>query len=118
MKKILIVNLLILVFLAISSGITKIILMEQDVAFFGKYGFTNPILIAYGAIQLIGGIMLIIQKTRFVGAIIVSITFLISAVVLIMDRNLSVTIFTFIAMLLLGVVMAQCLKEKNTDSTL
>ena len=46
-------------------------LMPQDVEFFGKYGFTNPILIAYGAAQVIGGILLIIQKARFVGAVIV-----------------------------------------------
>jgi len=42
------VILFILVFLAISSGITKIMLMQQDLEFFGNYGFTNPILITYG----------------------------------------------------------------------
>ena len=54
--------LVILVLLAISSGITKIFLMPQDVEFFGKYGFTNPILIVYGAVQIIGGVLLILKK--------------------------------------------------------
>jgi hypothetical protein len=38
----------ILTLLAVSSGITKILLMPQDVNFFGKFGFSDPILIAFG----------------------------------------------------------------------
>ena len=109
-------NLAILVFLAVSSGVTKIILMPQDVEFFGLYGFTNPVLIAYGAIQLVGGILLFIAKTRFIAAVIVAITFLISAVVLIMAGKFLVTFFTFVAMLMLGVVMKQSLRKENLES--
>lgn len=109
-------NLAILVFLAVSSGVTKIILMPQDVEFFGLYGFTNPVLIAYGAIQLVGGILLFIAKTRFIAAVIVAITFLISAVVLIMAGKFLVAFFTFVAMLMLGVVMKQSLRKENLES--
>ena len=76
------VILAILVFLAVSSGLTKVLLIQQDVDFFGQYGFTNPILIAYGVVQVVGGILLLLPKTRVFGAGIVAITFLISAVVL------------------------------------
>ncbi len=113
MKMFLKVILTILVFLAISAGFTKIILMPRDVKFFGAYGFTNPMLIAYGAAQFIGGILLIFQKTRFFGAIIVAITFLISAVVLVMAGNILFTIITVIAILMLGVIMRQCLKNER-----
>ena len=92
------VILAILVFLAVSAGVTKIILIPQDVELFGNYGFTNPILISYGAVQVIG-------------ALIVAITFLISAVVLIMAKNIPVTIITFVAVLMLGVIMKQSLKR-------
>ena len=109
-------NLVILVILATSSGVTKIILMQQDVDFFGQYGFTNPILIAYGATQLTGGALLIAPMTRLAGAIIVAITFLISAVVLIMAGNIPVTIFTLIALLMLGVVMKQSHGKKASAS--
>ena len=90
-----------------SSGITKIQLMQQDVNFFGKYGFSNPILIAYGLVQLIGGLLLVFTITRFVGATIVAITFLISLVMLLMEGNIPVSIATVIATLLLGVIMKQ-----------
>jgi hypothetical protein len=104
----------VLVFLAVSSGITKIALMQQDVDFFGKYGFTNPILIAFGAVQLTGGVLLPFRKTRIVGAAIVATTFLISLVVLLMEGNILVSIATIVATLLLGVVMK--LSWKTTPS--
>lgn len=112
MSTLLKVNLIVLVVLAVSSGVTKIILMPQDVEFFGKYGFTNPILIVYGAAQLVGGVMMIIRKTRFVGAVVVALTFLISAVVLILEGNIPFTLFTLVALLMLGVVMKQSAKNE------
>lgn len=99
--------LVLLMFLAISSGVTKMALMQQDVDFFGKYGFSNPILIAFGATQLIGGLLLPFKRTRFSGAAIVAMTFLISLVVLLMEGNIPVSIATIVATLLLGMVMKQ-----------
>jgi hypothetical protein len=107
MKAVSTIILAILILLAVSSGITKILLMQQDVNFFGKYGFSNPILIAYGLVQLIGGLLLVFTITRFVGATIVAITFLISLVMLLMEGNILVSIATVIATLLLGVIMKQ-----------
>ena len=102
MKYIPTVILYILVFLAVSSGITKIMLMPQDVDFFGQYGFTNPLLMLFGAIQLASGVMLIFQKTRIAGAAIVAVTFAISAVVLILAGSVPATIATLVALALLG----------------
>lgn len=97
----------ILVLLAVSSGITKIMLMQQDVDFFGKYGFSDPVLIVFGLVQLIGGVLMVFFKTRFVGAAIVAITFLVSLALLVLDGNMAVSIITLVAILLLGVVMKQ-----------
>lgn len=91
-----------LVFLAVSSGITKVMLMPQDVDFFGKYGFTNPLLIMFGAIQVVCGLMMIFIKTRIVGAAVVAVTFAISAVVLVLAGSVPATIATLVALALLG----------------
>ena len=107
MKVIIKIILALLVLLAGSSGLTKIMLMQQDVEFFGKYGFSNPILMSFGAFQLLGGILLILPKTRILGAIIVAITFLISAVVLYKDGNFPVVIVTLICVGLLGLIAAK-----------
>lgn len=108
--------LVLLVFLAISSGVTKITLMQQDVEFFGKYGFSNPILIAFGATQLIGGVLLPFKKARFAGAAIVAITFLVSLVLLLLEGNIPVSIVTIVAMLLLGMVMKRSWNAVASES--
>ena len=108
--------LVILTFLAISAGITKVMLMQRDVDFFGRYGFSDLILVVYGTAQLIGGVLIPFNKTRFVGAAIVAITFLVSLVVLLMDGNIPVSIVTIIMMLLLGVVMKQSWKTAPPES--
>ena len=107
MKAISIIILVILVFLAVSSGITKILLMEQDVNFFGKYGFSDSMLIAFGFTQLLGGVLMVIAKTRFAGAAIVAVTFLVSLAMLMLEGNVPVSIVTGIALLFLGMVMEQ-----------
>ena len=105
MKVALIVIVILLALLAVLSGVTKIALMQQDVEFFGRYGFSEPILVAFGATQLTGGIMLPFTKTRFVGAAIVATTFLVSLLLLLLDGNIPVSIVTVVAILLLGFVM-------------
>ena len=105
MKAVSIGILAILTLLAVSSGITKILLMPQDVHFFGKYGFSDPLLIAYGSVQLLGGSLLVFTKTRFAGAAIVAVTFLVSLALLLMEGNVPVSIVTAVATLLLVIVM-------------
>lgn len=108
--------LVILTFLAISAGITKVMLMQRDVDFFGRYGFSDLILIVYGTAQVIGGALIPFNKTRFVGAAIVAITFLVSLVVLLMDGNIPVSIVTIVMTLLLGVVMKQSWNSAPSES--
>lgn len=105
--------LVILILLAASSGVSKVMLMQQDVDFFGQYGFTNPVLIVFGIVQLLGGVLLAISKTRVVGAIIVAMTFLISAAILAMANNVPMAIVTLICALLLGFVIRQSFKNAS-----
>jgi hypothetical protein len=108
--------LVVLTFLSILSGVTKIALMPEDVEFFGRYGFSDPILIAFGTAQLIGGVLMPFRKTRFMGAAIVAITFLVSLVLLLMDGNIPVSVVTAVATLLLGIVMKQTWSAQATES--
>ena len=101
----------ILVLLAISSGVTKVLLMPQDVEFFAEFGFTTPILIIFGAFQLLGGVLLVIRRARIIGSVIVALTFLISAVLLIVMGNLIVAVITLFCVALLGLVIQQSLSR-------
>ena len=111
MKIFLNIALVILVFLAVSSGLTKIMLLEQEVEFFSEYGFNHSILMLFGIVQLVGGILLVLLKTRMVGAIVVAITFLISAVMLILAQSWLITAITFISLVMLGMIIRDCSKS-------
>ena len=97
----------ILVFLAISSGVTKIMLMPQEIEFFGKYGFNNIMLIIFGVVQVVGGVLMITPKFRTYGATAVIITFGVSLILLILEGNYPVSAVTLIAMALLVFVIKQ-----------
>ena len=111
LKILLRINLVILVFLAITSGITKTMLMPQEIEFFGGIGFSNLMLIVFGVSQIIGGLMMTLSKTRFIGAVIVAITFAISAVALFLSENIIVAAITCITLLMLGVVIKQSINN-------
>ena len=113
MKILLRINLVILVFLAITSGIAKIMLMPQEIEFFGGIGFNNLMLIIFGVSQIFGGLMMTLSKTRFVGAIIVAITFAISAVALFMSEYIMVAIITCFTLLMLNIVIKHSYKAKS-----
>ena len=105
MKVLSAIILVLLILLAVASGAAKIALMQQEVEFFGKYGFSSSILIAFGIAQLLGGLLMVLKKTRFTGAAIVAITFLMSLILLLLDGNIPVSIVTAIATVMLGMVM-------------
>jgi hypothetical protein len=73
-------------------------------------------LIVFGAIQLLGGVLLVLLKTRIVGAFLVAITFFASLIVLVMAGNLPVAAITLICIVLLGSIFKQSAKAKNADT--
>jgi len=106
----------VLIFLAVFSGIAKIVLFHEDVEFFSRYGFSSSMLMAFGAAQVLGGVLLPFRKTRFLGAAVVAVTFLVSFVLLLMDGKVSMSIVAAVATLLLGLVMKRSWKPLPTDS--
>lgn len=107
----------VLTLLAVSSGIAKIALMPSEVEFFGRYGFSNPVLFAFGVAQLIGGILLPWRRTRLAGATVIACTFLVSLAILIIDGNMPISIVTAIATILLFVVMKVSWQSRSKGLT-
>ena len=59
------VILTILVILAALSGITKVLLMEQEMTFFGNHGFTSAMIVAFGVVQLAGAALMVFRRRSF-----------------------------------------------------
>ena len=113
----LLINILVavLALLAIASGIPKVMLMEQEVAFFGAYGFNNMLLIFFGISQLLAGVMLVLPKTRVVGAALLAVTFATSLVLLLIAGNMPMAAVTAAFVLLIGLVIAKSRPESNAS---
>lgn len=116
MKIVLILLLILLTLLALASGAAKIMLLQRDVEFFGSFGFTHPMLIFFGIAQVAGGVLLIAPKTRFYGAALIGITFLVSAFLLVLAGDIPAAAITVVAILALGAIVK--LSQKSAAEVL
>lgn len=80
MKIFLTVNWILTSLLSISTGVFKLMQQEADILLFEKIGMNATATTLLGAVQLIGGLLLILPKTRKIGAYIMIPTFILASV--------------------------------------
>ena len=107
-----IIVLILVIGLGISSGAAKIMLIPGEMSFFKGVGFSETLLIIFGSIQLISSSLLIFKKLRNLGAIILSITFCISTVLIFLSGTISFAFFSILPILMIGFIIY----EKNVLS--
>ena len=116
MKFVYLILLTVLMLLALASGVAKILLLPREVEFFAAYGFSSAMLMVFGLVQLAGALLLIAVKTRMLGASLVGITFVISAVLLVMAGNFAAAAVTGLAMLGLGAAVKLGQRTRRSDT--
>jgi hypothetical protein len=85
-----IVNMLIIgvvALLSIAAGLAKVMQTEQEMAFLQGFGFSGALVIAFGLIQLAGGILLVLPKTRITGVVLAAAAFAVSALLIFFGGN-------------------------------
>jgi len=80
MKLLLTINWILTTLLSISTGVFKLMQQEADILLFEKIGMNATATTLLGAVQLIGGLLLILPKTRKIGAYIMIPTFILASV--------------------------------------
>lgn len=95
------INWILITLLSLSTGIFKILQQEADIQLFEKIGMNATLTTIFGVVQLIGGIFLISNKTRTIGAWIMTTTFIIASVAVFMNK-----MYFFGAVSLLFILMA------------
>lgn len=113
MKIFLMVTITLLSLLALTSGVTKVALMQQDLEFFGRHGFSEAMLVAFGLAQILGAVLMSLGRTRIVGTTIVTLTFAVSLALLILDHNIAMSVITGIALVLLLVVLWSSVRARK-----
>jgi len=81
--------LIVLILLGISAGVAKILKMPEELAFFQAVGLGESIVLLFGIVQLVGGILLIFRRTRFAGALVSTSTYLASAIMIFVSGAIS-----------------------------
>lgn len=101
------INWVLTMILSIATGAFKLLQQEADIALFEKIGFNEVGTTVLGAIQLIGGILLILPKTRTWGAYIMIPTFVVASIAVFANGMIGfgVVSLLFIVMALLVVYM-------------
>ena len=100
MKALAWVNRVLLTGLSIMTGVVKLAQMEEEMVIFRTIGFPDGLTMAFGLVQLIGGILLLPPKTTNLGAWIMTPTFVFATGVLFANSMVTfgVVSILFIAM--------------------
>lgn len=97
------INRVLLTGLSIMTGVVKLAKMEEEMVIFREIGFPDAATIAFGVVQLLGGVLLIVPKTTRLGAWIMVPTFVFATGVLLANSMIpfGVASLLFIAMAVL-----------------
>ncbi|MFK7989770.1 MAG: DoxX family protein [Sandaracinaceae bacterium] len=82
MKVLLWINRVALTLLSFSTAGVKLAGMEEEMVIFRAIGFSDAMTVAFGVLQLVGAVLLVVPRTTGVGAIWMAVTFLFATGVL------------------------------------
>ncbi|MBT8050224.1 MAG: hypothetical protein KJN61_07435 [Gammaproteobacteria bacterium] len=98
----------ILALLSIAAGLAKIMQTPQEMEFLQGAGLSPGLIVLFGLVQILGGLLLVPGKTRIVGAVMAASAFAISAALIFMSGNLSFGLISILPVALAGIVIYQC----------
>ena len=103
MKILLGINRVLLTLLSLNTAIVKFVQMEAEMVIFRTIGFSDAMTIAFGVVQFVGAILLIVPKTTRLGAWVMLPTFAFATFVLLANSMIpfGVASLLFIAMAVL-----------------
>jgi len=99
------INLVLLILLGGAAGFAKVTQAPPEVAFFHGIGLGALVVIAFGILQLVSAVLLIFETRRYIGAILLCITFSLSVVMMLMTGQIGFALFSVIPVLMAGWVI-------------
>ncbi|MEZ4321649.1 MAG: DoxX family protein [Myxococcota bacterium] len=93
------VNRVLLTVLSVMTGVVKLVQMPEEMQIFADAGFSTSATVAFGVVQLVGGLLLIPNATHRVGGALMIPTFVVATGVLFVNGLVPFGLFslTFIA---------------------
>lgn len=114
-----IVNILIIAIIAllsIAAGLAKVMQTQQELEFLQGFGLSNALIVAFGLVQILGGVLLIPNKTRLLGAILATSALVVSTVLIFMGGNLVFGLISTLPIVLACVIIYQSARTTHSKS--
>lgn len=113
-----IVNVLIIVvvvLLSIAAGAAKVMQVPQEMEFLRSVGLSESLIMVFGLIQIAGGVLLMTQKTRLIGAVLAASAFVLSTILIFIGGNIEFGLFSILPIVLAGIVICQCVRVTSNE---
>ena len=114
-----IVNLLIvavIALLSIAAGFAKVMQAEPEMEFLLGLGLGPVLIFVFGLVQIVGGVLLVVPKTRMPGAILVGLAFVVSSALIFVSGDLAFGLISIIAVALAGLIIYQTAKNAHNKA--
>jgi len=114
-----IVNILIIAIVAllsIAAGLAKVMQTQQEMEFLQGVGLSSVVIVAFGLVQILGGVLLVPRKTRMLGAILATSALVVSTVLIFIGGNLSFGLVSILPIALAGVIIYQSARITDNRS--
>ncbi len=102
--------------LSIAAGLAKVMQTPQEMEFLQGLGLTPALIIGFGVVQLAGGILLFPGKTRMVGAVLTTLAFLASSLLIFTGGNAAFGAVSLIPTALAAVILYRSFKSRPNTS--
>jgi len=99
------INVALLVLLGGAAGFAKVTQAPPEMAFFAGLGLGAMMVVVFGVVQIAGALSLIFKKTRFIGAILLDVTFSLSIVMILMTGQIGFALISVVPVLMAGWVI-------------
>jgi uncharacterized membrane protein YphA (DoxX/SURF4 family) len=94
------IGLNVLILLSVATGGVKLFSFEADIEVFASIGFSPTATLLFGVVQVIGGLLLIFDQTRKIGAGVMALTFVIATIALFASGTTAFGVFSILFILL------------------
>ena len=120
-----IVNFLIIAIIAllsIAAGLAKVMQTPQELEFLQGFGLSSALIVAFGLVQILGGVLLVLKKTRMLGAVLAASALVVSTVLILIGGNLAFGLVSILPIALACVIIYQSARithdrSLNTDAS-
>ena len=105
-----IVNILIIAIIAllsIAAGLAKVMQTQQELEFLQGVGLSSALIVAFGLVQISGGVLLVLKKTRMLGAVLATSALVVSTVLIFIGGNLAFGLVSILPIALACVIIYQ-----------